>query len=220
MAATDGSTLNLTLEQVRTTIVSLIAQGNANIFQIGRLYNYTVDSKLAVQSGYKDSAAYFRQHVKELSQATLSRYGAVAREFTEEACKQYGVENLVALLTYEVAAGIQATKGDPGPTPIEVPQEDGSVVQKPFAECSRDELRLAIKHKRAPKQASMPEGDAARVQALRESLTRHFAQAPLRFNARNHRGKTLFTLQDVSVTDIERLAEALLDGLLPLRAVG
>ena len=116
----------LTLEQVRDSILSYLEQGNAGTTVSASLYNHTVDNKLAEKNGYESAQQFFSQHIKTLSQATLSRYGAVAREFTEEACKKYGVMNLTTLRTYVTAADIQPTSGDPGATPIDVPQEDGA----------------------------------------------------------------------------------------------
>ncbi|WP_375766821.1 hypothetical protein NR798_34765 [Archangium gephyra] len=212
----------LTLEQVRDSILSYLEQGNAGHYGIGRLYNYAVDNKLAEKTQYDSALQYFSQHIKTLSQSTLSRYGAVAREFTEEACRKYGVMNLTTLRTYAVAADIQLTSGDPGATPIDVPQEDGRVVQKPFSECTMVELKLAVKGKRKPSRATMPTTDAARVEFMRESLSRHFAQgARVQFKTNIKGGKTFLTIQGVPLEEVERLMEALLDGLMPpVRAVG
>lgn len=211
----------LTLEQVLDSILSYLAQGNAGLYGIGRLYNHTVDNKLAEKNGYESAQQFFSQHIKALSQSTLSRYGAVAREFTEEACKKYGVMNLTTLRTYVAAADIQPTSGDPGATPIDVPQEDGRVVQKPFADCTMEELKRAVKSKRQPSRATMPATDAARIDYMRESLSRHFAQgARVQFKTKLKGGKTFLTIQGVPLEEVERLTEALMDGLMPpVRAV-
>ncbi|MCY1076062.1 hypothetical protein [Archangium lansingense] len=218
---TSNTLPELTLEQVRDSILSYLEQGNAGHYRIGRLYNYAVDNKLAEKTQYDSVQQYFSQHIKALSQSTLSRYGAVAREFTEEACTKYGVMNLTTLRTYVAAANIQVTSGDPGATPIDVPQEDGSVEQKPFAECTMEELKLAVKSKRTPSRATMPATDAARVEFMRESLSRHFAKgARVQFKTNLKGGKTFLTIQGVPLDEVERLMEALLDGLMPpVRAV-
>ena len=214
---TGGNTLpELTLEQVRSSILTYLEQGNAGHYGIGRLYNHTVENKLAEKNGYESAQQFFSQHIKTLSQATLSRYGAVAREFTEETCKKYGVTNLTTLRTYVAAADIQPTSGDPGATPIDVPQEDGRVVQKPFADCTMEELKLAVKSKRKPSRAAMPATDAARIDYMRASISRHFTQgARVQFKTNHKGGKTFLTIQGVPLEDVERLTEALLDGLMP-----
>jgi hypothetical protein len=216
-----GTSPALTLQQVRESMLGYVAQGNAGHYQIGKLYNYTVENKLAETEGFESAQLFFSQHVKALSQAMLSRCGAVAREFTEQACRMYGVTNLSALRTYAGEADLQPDSSDPGPTPIDVPQEGGAVVRKPFADCTVEELRQATKHKRNPTRATMPPLDATRVQFMRDALTRYFSQkGNVRFDARYQRGKTLLSLQNVPLEEVERLAEALLEGLQPVRAVG
>ena len=223
MEETKGSntTSALTLEQARDSMLSYVAQGHAGHYNIGQLYNYVVDNGLAEKNGFESAQQFFSQQVKALSQATLSLYGTVSREFSEPVCVAYGMTNLGALLTYEKLLGVKLPEGDPGRAPIEVPREDGTVEQKSFADCTLEELKRALKHKRAPASTSVPTVDAARVQFLRDSLLKHFAKsARVRVNARVHRGKTLLTVQDVPLSELERLAEALLDGMQPVRAVG
>jgi hypothetical protein len=219
-----NTTAELTLEQVRNSILGYLAQGNSGHYSIGRLYNYTVDNKLAEKNGYKSAQAFFSQNIQELAQATLSRYGAVARQYTEEACKKYGVVKLSALRTYAEAASIQPVAGDPGGTLIDVPQEGGAVVQKLFSECSGEEVQQATKHKRKPAGTTLPGVDAARVEFMRNSLSRHFAQgARVQLKTSVHGGKTLLTIQGVPLEQVEQLLEALMDGLQPvqpLRATG
>lgn len=214
--------LTLTLEQVRDAILAHLKEGNAGHYNIGRLYNYVVDNKLAEQK-YDSAQAYFSQHIQELSQSTLTRYGAVAREFTEEECRTHGVMKLYTLRAYAKEADIQLTAGATNRTPIDVPREGGEVEQKSFAECSLEELRQAAKHKRKPSRATVPAADAARVQFMRESFSRHFAQGGrVQLKTSVHGGETLLTIQGVPLAQVERLMEALLDGFQPqpVRAVG
>lgn len=93
MSETNGSgtSVMMTLQQVRESILGYVAQGNAGHFHIGRLYNHTVENKLAEKEGFDSAQQFFSQHIKALSQAMLSRCGTVAREFTEQACGKYGV---------------------------------------------------------------------------------------------------------------------------------
>ncbi|PTL81929.1 hypothetical protein [Vitiosangium sp. GDMCC 1.1324] len=206
----------LTLEQVRDSMLAYLREGNAGHYNIGRLYNHTVNNKLAEKNGHESAQAYFSQHIQDLSQATLSRYGAVAREFTEEACRNYGVMKLTTLRTYAQVADIQFQAGDPGSTPIDVPGEGGAVAQKPFSECSLEELKQAVKHKRQPSRASMPAADTARIEFMRECFSRHFAQgARVQLKTSVQGGKTLLTIQGVPLNDVERLMEALLDSFQP-----
>jgi hypothetical protein len=187
------------------------------------LYNYTVDNKVAEKEGFASAQEFFSQNFRELAQATLSRYGAVARQFTEESCRKHGVAKLATLSTYAKVADVQLASGDVGTMLIDVPQEDGGVEQKPFAECNLEELKQALKHKRKPSKATMSPPDAARVDFMRESFSRHFAQgARVQLKTSVQGGKTLLTIQGVPLDDMEKLAEALLDGLQPrlVRTVG
>jgi translation initiation factor 1 (eIF-1/SUI1) len=218
MNETNGSNTlpELTLEQVTNSIRTYLAQGNAGQYSIGKLYNYTVANQLAEKKGFGTSQDYFSQTFKELSQATLSRYGAVARAFTEEACRRHGVMRLTTLSTYARAAELELKPTELDDMPIDVPQEGGPVSQKPFAECSLDELKKAVKYKRRPLKPSMPQPDVARVDFVRESFSRHFAQgARVQLKTSVQGGKTLVTIQGVPLDDLERLAEALLDSLPP-----
>ncbi|MDY7232204.1 hypothetical protein [Hyalangium rubrum] len=213
-----SATTVMTLEQARDALLQLAEQTNINHHRIGHIYNYVVGKKLAETSGYKNAQVYFSQHVKVLSQAMLSMCGTVARAFTETACVNYGVYRLSALLTYAKANALQLSREEPGPTPINVPTEDGqSVEQKLFADCTLEELKLAVKSKREQDRTPLPDQDQARVQALRESIARHFTgQEPSRTNvkARVLKDITYVTLQDVPVTHLERLTEALVDGII------
>lgn len=206
---------DLTLEQVRSSIRTYLTQGNAGNYGIGRLYNYTVATQLAEKNGYASAQAFFSQNFKELAQSTLSRYGAVARQFTEDACKTYGVAKLASLSAYLKLVELEVPHNDLGSIPIDVPQEGGAVTQKSFDECNLDDLLQALKHKRKP-QKPMPETDSARVNLMQESFARHFekgAQVLLKANVQN--GKTRLTIQGVPVEDVERLVKALMDGLKP-----
>jgi len=218
MSETNGSNTQpeLTLVQVRDSIRSYLTQGHVGHYSIGKLYNHTVDHKLAEKEGFASAQEFFSQNFKELAQATLSRYGAVAREFTEEACGKYGVVKLASLSTYARLEDLELASSDLGGMPIDIPQAGGTVAPKPFAECSLEEMRLALKHKRKPFKKTMPAPDAARVDFMRESFSRHFAQgARVQLKTSVQGSKTLLTIQGVPLDDLERLMEALMDGLQP-----
>ncbi len=146
---------DMTLEQATDTMVGLLRQGNTAAHQIGTLYNYVVDRKLPELAGYKTAQDYFSKRVKAVSQSTLTVYGAVARSFTEAVCTQYGVYGLRALLRYVEATGT-VLGPDPSTVMIDVPQEDGKVVTKTFAECSVDEVERATRAKKAPPGCGCP----------------------------------------------------------------
>ncbi len=211
------TTLNITLAEVRERVLRLVERGNADAYQLGWLYNYVVDRELAQQGGFKDAADFFNKEVKVVSQTTLSIHGAVARAFAATACVKYGMHSLYALLSYEKVANIQADGNEPGPTPIQVPREDGSLEQKPFAQCTVEELKRAVKHLRAPPKP-LPESVTARVELYRGALDRHFsADNHIRVSARVERGQVLLSLKDIPEAQVPKLIEALMDSLSPVR---
>jgi hypothetical protein len=188
----------------------LARQGNAGAYELGVLYNLVVDEGMAQDAGFKDAKDFFAKRLKGLSQSVLTTYGAVAREFSAEACEKYGAYSLYALLSYEKVAGIEADANEPGPTVIVVPIEAGTVAQKPFAECTIEDLKLAVKYKRAPVSPPSSSGEDERAGFYRDTLMGYFpSNSRFRVNARMHRGKLLLSLEDVPEADLAKLIEAL-----------
>jgi hypothetical protein len=210
-------TIHITLAEVCERVLHLVGQGNADAYQLGWLYNYVVERELAQQGGFKDAQDFFAKEVKVVSQSTLTIHGAVARAFTATACVKYGIHRLYALLSYEKAAGLQANGDEPGPTPVQVPQEDDTVAQKPFSECTVEELKQALKRLRTPR-TPLPASATARVQLYRGALDRHFsADNHIRVSARLERGEVLLSLKDIPEAQLPTLIEALMDSLAPAR---
>jgi hypothetical protein len=205
----------MTLEEARDALLALVAQQHLNHFRIGVIYNHVVDARLAEKHAKKSAQEYFSEHVRTLSQSVLTTCGAVARAFTEDACARYGVYNLKALLTYTRISGIRPSPHEPGPIPIVVPREDGTEEQKPFSECSVEELKRAAKHRREPLNTWPSTEERTRIQTLRDRVSRNFAGASsrTRVNSRLYLGTAYVTLQDVPVAELERLLQALKEGL-------
>jgi len=202
-----------TLEQIRDSIITLVKESSTQHHEIGRLYNYAVDHKLAEQAGHR-TREYFSQNVKVLSQATLSAYGTVARRFTAQHCTQYGMFNLRALLSYAQAANVQLGGEEPGAVIIDVPQEDGSVKQELFADCSVEDVERATRAKRLPPAAQMPVNDRAMLLLLSASLEKHFQPvAPVRLSSRVEKGQTLVSLEGVPLTALPLLMTAIQEGV-------
>lgn len=204
---------DLTLDQIKDTINGLLQQGNTGAHQIGTLYNHVVDKRLAIIAGYKDTRTYFAQNVKALSQSALSVYGRVAKLFPETSCTLYGPYKLNALYIYAELTGMGFAP-DPANFLIDVPQDNGTMAHKPFAECSVDEIERATKAKRTPPKVNVPVGDQARMLFLADSINKSFAGvADVRLSTRNKEGKTLISLQDVPLTEVQRLMLALQQGM-------
>ena len=204
---------DLTLDEIKNVINDLARQGSTFQYQIGVLYNHIVSRKLAELAGFGTAQAYFNQHVKALSQSTLGNYGMVARSFTVDTCTQYGMYRLRVLLRYLEAISAVVPE-DPGPLLIDVPQDDGKVVAKPFADCSMDDVERATRAKRSGPNVRVPVADQARLLFLADSIhTRFEGVAEVRFTSRSKEGKTLISLQDVPMAELARLTQALQDGM-------
>ncbi|MFL5353145.1 hypothetical protein [Archangium sp.] len=139
-------------------------------YQIGVMYNHVVSRKLAELAGYKTAQEYFSQQVKALSQSTLTNYGIVASSFDADTCMQYGMYRLRAVIRYLDAVSATAPT-DPNTLVLDVPQDDGKMVKKPFAECSVDDVESATRAKRAAPAAKVPVAELERLtQALQDGM--------------------------------------------------
>jgi hypothetical protein len=211
MATTLG--VEVELADITNNIKSLLEQGNAAAHQIGTLYNQVVDRRLAIIAGYPDTRSYFAEHIKALAQSTLSLYGRVARLFSVAVCASYGPYKLQAIVTYADAAGY-SMGSDPTGVPVDVPQDNGSVVTKPFAACTMEEIERAIKAKKAPPKVRVPVTDRARLLFVEDSIFRKFqGSGDVRLTSRMDGGQTLISVQDVPVTKLAQLVEALQEGM-------
>jgi hypothetical protein len=198
-------------------MLQLLAEEGANHHRMGQLYNYAVARKLAESAGYKDAREYFSQHLRDVSQATLTTYGAVASAFNEEVSRRFGVTRLSLLLTYEEAADLGVNHAAPGGTLIEVPGENWEVTPKPFSECTVEEMRRAIQRKRRPSSSKpLPSSDLDLVNLYQQSVSSRFAHGEaVRVQVRNHKGKAVLDFKGVPLAQVAKLVEALMDSLPP-----
>jgi hypothetical protein len=212
---------SLTLEQARDQMLQALLQGTPGHYRIGKLYNYVVRYRLAVDAGHRTTRAYFRHHVPVLSQARLTMYGAVAREFSLEVCEKYGMLSLGMLLEYLRLASIRlwrVEKEGRGSAPIEIPRRGGLKITKPFSDCTEEDLRLAVQDKRAwPGQGTRDEYEQQADRYV-ELLRQHFAQnahwAP-QIDAEVQNRRVHLRIRHVRLIDLEPLTEALRRTLKP-----
>ncbi len=135
------------LEKERLSIQALLAQGEDEHWQIGVHYNRIVENHLAEKSHkYKTAREFFASAFSAVPQSTLTLYGQIAKTFSEDVAKKYGVSALRALLTYEKLSDSKLPPGDPGNISVPIPQKDGSTRNKHFADCTYGELKAAIGH--------------------------------------------------------------------------
>jgi hypothetical protein len=218
---TTAVTEDMTLEQVRLAMLQLMREENVNHHRMGQLYNYTVDKELAQKAGYKDAKDYFSQHMADLSQATLTTYGAVAETFSEPVARRFGVTCLHLLLIYKEAADIEVNHEDPGGTLIEVPDEKGQVTAKPFGDCTVEQMRKALQRRRKPASSKpLPPEVEVLADQYREAVTGRFAKGTrVKVLVRNEKGEAVLDFKGIPVKQVSQPAAALTGELPPVREV-
>jgi hypothetical protein len=206
-----------TLEQVRLTFVVLMGQENLNHHRMGQLYNYVVDSALAEKAGYKDAKAFFSKHLVDLSQTSLSLYGAVARVFSAQVSRRFGVTCLYLLLSYAEATDMEVNPAEPGNHPIEVPDDKGLLSTLSFGSCSVDQMRRAIQRKRRPTSSKPVPAEAEALAAqYREAVKSRFTQGSrIKVQVRNEKGKAVLDFKGIPVEQVNQLVTALTEPLPP-----
>jgi hypothetical protein len=208
----------MTLKQVLIAMLALMKDENANQHRMGQLYNYTVKNKLAQKENYKDARDYFSKNLADLSQAALTMYGTVALHFSEQVARQFGVTCLSLLLSYKVVAELKVNHEEPGSTPIEVPADNGQVSTKPFGECSVEDMRKALRHKRKPSSSKpVPEQYLALADQYEQAVSNHFPKGVLiQVGARNQKGDSVFDIKGIPPEQMARMMEALMSETPPV----
>ena len=203
-----------------TRIRQLLAAGHSQCHEIGVRYNHAVEHKLAEKAGYNNAQEFFSQQLKELSRSSLALYGAVAAVFTAETCAQYGMSALRLLITYSEAAGCELDANDPSTMLVEVPEDSGAVDTKFFGECTVADLRKALQRLRKPTSSKPLPGDTqARAEQCRNACTAYFpANAGIRVEVNNRKGKAFISLKGIPLEQMEQLAALLSSTLRPARA--
>jgi len=206
-----------TLEQIRGELLRLMAEENSNHYRMGQLYSYVVENELAEKAGFKDAPTYFRQHLADLSPATLNAYRAVVKAFSEQVAVRFGTTCLYLLTIYEEAAGLKVNPEEPGPTLIDVPGENGEVTKKPFSACTVEEMRGALRLKRKPTSSKpVPAEDVALANKYRAALTGQFSQgSDVELKVRNEKGNSVLDIKSVPMAEVGTLLLALMDHVPP-----
>jgi hypothetical protein len=209
------------LERLRVELLQLSLQGQVHYHRMGQLFNEAVDADLATKAGYKSAADYFCEKIRDLPRTNLYVYGAVAKNFSVEVCKQFGVTCLHLLISYKRATGIEVDTGSPGATLIDVPREKGPVERKPFSACGVEEMRRAVQYKRNPgAHKPMPRAERALGEQYVKGLADRFDKgAPVRVQLRNHHGKAVLDFRGIPVAQVGKLAELLMAKAFPEREV-
>lgn len=200
------------LEQEAAAIEALLSQEEDASWQIGAHFNRIVDGHLAQKEGFKTAQEFLSQRLGGVPHSTLSLYGQIAKAFTEEVAKKYGISKLAILLTYEKLTDTELPKGDPGSVEIKLPGANGAPTKKQFANCSREELHAAIHALKAPPKP-LPPADRATIKAINAALEQALGpQALVLVHARPSSLGTQVTF-NLPIGYLERLRDVLDDVL-------
>lgn len=143
-----------TLEEALAKIRDLYKQEQAAKWGQGDQVNIVEDAHLAFSKGYKKARECLKQELPELQASTLYRYAFVAKHFSQEHTKTWGVAKLQALVALHNKGGDVGFLGDPADLEVHVPREDGSLVAKKFSDCTMRDLRSAAKHRKQARKAA------------------------------------------------------------------
>jgi hypothetical protein len=202
-----------TLDQLTDEITGLVAQEDTNHYRLGQIYNFIRDKKLPQKNGFKDAKDFFSKKFANLSQTSLTLYGAVAEVFTEPTSRLFGVTCLYLLLTYKEAAGIQVNHEEPGDTPIEVPDAKGHVSTMPFKDCTVDQMRKALQRLRKPTSSKpLPPEVEAEADQFRDAVLARFPKGKgtrVKVGLRNEAGTGVLDFVGIPVSQARLLMEAL-----------
>lgn len=203
------------LESEKRAILKLADQGEDAHWQIGVHYNRIVDDELAEKAGFRDAHSFFASEIKKLSQAMLSLDGRVAKAFPQQSALKYGVSNLGHLLAYGSLS--QATiPTDPGDFEVQIPQEDGSVAPKKFADCSRSELQQAVAHLKKP-DSSLSADELEFGKHVQESVERALGEhTPAVVRIRPGSKEPEICVDHIPFSQVEILGRALVDLSAPV----
>jgi hypothetical protein len=143
-----------TLEEALDKIRDLYRQEQAAKWGQGEQVNLVEDTHLALKKGYKVARECLKQELPDLQTSTLYTYAFVAKHFSQEHTKRYGVSKLQKVIALHNKGGGVGLLGDPADLEVHVPREDGSLVAKKFSDCTLRELQSATKHRKHARKAA------------------------------------------------------------------
>ncbi|MDY7232155.1 hypothetical protein [Hyalangium rubrum] len=207
----------LTIEHARELLQHHVARLNAEQYQIGRIISEVVDRRLAGVGSYESAMRQLGSAVRALSEGELGRAQAAARRFSEAVVLKYGTRRLGVLVRYGQKLRRQWEGAALDQLLMRVPGEDGYPREKPFPECTPEEVGRAVARDSMKAAGIVPRLDAYCVHLLREGIRKRFAEdSPASIKAFLREGRTHVTIKNVSVTELKMLAHAILDSTLPL----
>jgi hypothetical protein len=138
------------------------------MWRAGFHYRRVMDAGLWKDGGHKNGAAWGKKRYAR-SATTLKNAAGVCRVWVEQVAVKYDFTCLVLVLVWANAKGLAPLPKDPGELIIPVPTPKG-VANKPFPECSTQDIKKAIKALKKPKSQELPPEDAERMTRFQAAL--------------------------------------------------
>jgi len=143
-----------TLEEALDNIRALYKQEQAAKWGQGDQVNQVEEAHLALKRGYQEAREWAKKELPDMDDKTLYKHASVAKYFTEEHSRRWGVSKLQTLITIHDLKRREERVGDPGELEVQVPRPDGSVVAKKFRDCSARELQSATRHQKQARKSA------------------------------------------------------------------
>jgi hypothetical protein len=144
-----------TLEEALDKIRELYKQEQAAKWGQGDQVNVVEEAHLALKKGYKEAREFLKRELPDFDDKTLYTYALVAKHFSQEHSKRWGVSKLQKLVVLNDLVGRKSESvEDPAELEVEVPRPDGSLVAKKFRDCSWRELQSATRHRKQARKSA------------------------------------------------------------------
>ncbi len=143
-----------TLEEALDNIRALYKQEQAAKWGQGDQVNHVEEAHLAFKKGYKQTREWVEKELPDIDDKTLYKHASVAKYFSVEHSKRWGVTKLQTLITLHDLKHRSEPVADPAELEVQVPRGDGAIIAKKFKDCSSRELQMASRHRKQGRKAA------------------------------------------------------------------
>jgi hypothetical protein len=146
----------MSYDDQRDGFVGAVEAGDSAKWKVGFFWHNLQRYKLW-KGTYPDGGAFLEgelgaRGLEVPKPSDLSKWARVAKTFEEKIADNVRFFRLErALIYWRKRGNTTFSRTDPGKEPIDVPQEDGSVVTKPLTSCSEEDLKVACAGVRKPR---------------------------------------------------------------------
>jgi hypothetical protein len=125
--------------------LTLLKDEEQDHYGLGALWNELVHGRYAEKELGQSPGAWWQAHLGGYCEVrTIKRRGRVAKRYSKEVMIAEGDIRLDLLLAYLRKRHVKPTK-DPRPVPIAFKDPDGNAFNKPFSECTEQEMEWAVR---------------------------------------------------------------------------